>query len=126
MNSAVAERMDDGGFLYEACGVKEIFDELVDEFGDSSYGKEKYSENELYWIGYIYRYWSYTCGMSSKQLYNIIKPKELRTLYYPYHSLDPSQAIERILESKGLLEEDLTQKGVRLLRELMKKEKNFL
>ena len=29
--------------------------------------------------------------------------KELRELFLPYHTLDPSQAIERILEAKGLL-----------------------
>ncbi len=41
--------------------------------------------------------------MSSIQVYKIVKPKELRGLYLPYHTLDPSQAIERILESKNLL-----------------------
>jgi len=29
-----------------------------------------------------------------------MEPKELRELYYPYHSLDPAQVIERILETK--------------------------
>ena len=41
--------------------------------------------------------------MSSIQVYKIVKPKELRGLYLPYHTLDPSQAIERILGSKNLL-----------------------
>lgn len=126
MNSAVAGRMDDGGFLYEACDEKGVFEEINFEFGESSYGKEKFSEEELYWMGYIYRYWCYTYDKSSKQLYNIIKPKELRGLYYPYHSLDPAQAIERILEAKGMLEEDLTLKGVDLFRRLLNKEKNNL
>ena len=40
--------------------------------------------------------------MSSAQVYRIVKPKELRDVYHPYHTLDPSQAIERILEAKGL------------------------
>ena len=40
--------------------------------------------------------------MSSAQVYRIVKPKELRDVYLPYHTLDPSQAIERILEAKGL------------------------
>ena len=52
-----------------------------------------------------------------------MKPKELRQLYYPYHSLDPAQAIERILESKNLGEEDLTQKGVEILRRIMSEKK---
>ena len=51
-------------------------EELEHEFGASSYGKEKYNAEELYWIGYIYRYWCYTRELTSKQLYKIIKPKE--------------------------------------------------
>lgn len=122
MNSQLARRMDLGGFLFEACDVSRAIEEINEEFGDSTYGKEKYSENELYWIGYLYRYWAYTYQKTSKQLYRMTKPKELRELYYPYHSLDPAQAIERILEAKGMKEEDLTTRGVKILRELMKHE----
>lgn len=122
MNSQVAQRMDLGGFLFEACDVNQIFEEINTEFGVSSYGKEKYSEAELYWIGYIYRYWSYTHQKTSKQIYKFIKPKELRSLYYPYHSLDPAQAIERILEAKGVDEKNMTARGVKIMRDLMKKE----
>lgn len=122
MNSQLARRMDLGGFLFEACDVRRAIAEINEEFGESAYGKEKYSEEELYWIGYLYRYWAYTYQKTSKQLYRLTKPKELRELYYPYHSLDPAQAIERILEAKGMKEEDLTARGVKILRELMKHE----
>lgn len=122
MNSQVAQRMDVGGFLFEACDVNQIFDEINTEFGDSSYGKEKYAESELYWVGYIYRYWAYTYQKTSRQIYKIIKPRELYGLYYPYHSLDPAQAIERILEAKGISEEDLTTRGVKIMRNIMKRE----
>ena len=40
------------------------------------------------------------------QVYKIIKPKELRGLFLPYHTMDPAQAIERILEAKGILLDD--------------------
>lgn len=119
MLSKVATRMDQEGFLYESCTVEDIFREIEDEFGVTAYGKEKYSNEELYWMGYLYRYWCYTYEKSSKQVYRLMKPKELRLLFYPYHSLDPSQAISRILESKDLAEEDMTQKGVKILRGLM-------
>lgn len=36
----------------------------------------------------------------------LIKPKELRELFLAYHTLDPSQAIERILEAKNILYDD--------------------
>lgn len=123
MLSKVAARMDQDGFLYESCTVDGILQEIEEEFGATNYGKEKYSTEELYWIGYLYRYWCYTYEKSSKQVYKLMKPKELRGLYYPYHSLDPAQAIERILESKNLGEEDLTQKGVEILRRIMSEKK---
>lgn len=124
MNSGVAQRMDLGGFLFEACDVNQILQEIETEFGESSYGKEKYSEAELYWIGYVYRYWSYTYQKTSKQVYKIIKPKELCSLYYPYHSLDPAQVIERILEAKDLNEKDFTARGVKIMRDIMRDEKH--
>lgn len=57
----------------------------------------------MYWIGYLYRYFSYTHELSSIRVYKIVKPKELRGLFLPYHTLSPEQAIERILEAKGIL-----------------------
>lgn len=123
MNSQVAQRMDIGGFLFEACDVNQIFEEIDIEFGESSYGKEKYSEAELYWMGYVYRYWAYTYQKTSKQIYKFIKPKELRSLYYPYHSLDPSQAIERILEARGVDDKNLTARGVKIMRNIIKNNK---
>ena len=44
--------------------------------------------------------------MSSAKVYKIVKPKELRGLFLPYHTMDPAQAIERILEAKGLLTDE--------------------
>ena len=123
MLSKAAARMDQDGFLYESCTTDGILQEIDEEFGATNYGKEKYTTEELYWIGYLYRYWCYTHEKSSKQVYKLMKPKELRGLYYPYHSLDPAQAIERILESKNLGEEDLTQKGVEILRRIMSEKK---
>lgn len=126
MLSKVAARMDRDGFLYESCTTDRILQEIEEEFGATNYGKEKYSTEEMYWIGYLYRYWCYTHEKSSKQVYKLMKPKELRSLYYPYHSLDPAQAVERILESKNIREEDLTQRGVEILRRIMspKKQEN--
>lgn len=123
MNSEVAARMDRNGFLLEACDVTSIFDEVEVQYGQTSYGKERYGREELYWLGYLYRYWTYTYEKSSKQVYKQMKPKDLRKLYYPYHSLDPAQAIERILESSGSKEEDYTEKGVQILRGILDREK---
>lgn len=48
---------------------------------------------------------------ASKTLYRIVKPSELQQLYFPYHSLDPAQVIERILEAKGMDNDDMVKRG---------------
>ncbi len=119
MLSFVAERMDDG-IIGEVLDDTKIINEIKNQFGESEYGKIKFAEEEMYWIGYIYRYFSYTHQKSSKQIYRIIKPDELRDLYFPYHSLDPAQAIERILEAKQKTTDDMISKGVEILRRIEK------
>lgn len=118
MYSDVAVRMDGEGFLLESTQPCDVIEEINDQYGDSSYGQTVYGKEELYWIGYIYRYWCYTHGISSLKAYRMVKPDELKMMYYPYHSLDPAQVIERIIEAKELGEEDLIKKGVQILRRI--------
>ena len=102
MNSDVAKQLDNMAVLQSNLQAADILKLIDEEYGKSEYGSVKYSLNELYWIGYIYRYYSYTYEKTSKQVYKIVKPKELRDLFLPYHTMDPAQAIDRILEAKGL------------------------
>ena len=53
-----------------------------------------------------FRYFVITYELTSMQVYKIVKPKELKGLFLPYHTMDPSQAIERILEAKGLFTDE--------------------
>ncbi len=102
MNSEVARNMDSDDFLHFNIGAKNMLDRINEEYGVSQYGSEKYTKDELYWMGYIYRYFAYTYDISSKQVYKIIKSKELRNLFLAYHTMDPKEAIARILEAKGI------------------------
>ena len=103
MNSKIAKTLDNESILQSNIHEKDIIYILEEEYGKSNYGSVKFTHNEMFWIGYLYRYFSYTYELSSVQVYKIIKPKELRELFFAYHTMDTSQAIERILESKGLL-----------------------
>lgn len=103
MNSQIAKSLDNEEILMTNVSPKDILDSVQEQYGESRYGSVKYSANELYWIGYLYRYFSYTYRKTSVQVYKIVKPKELRGLFLPYHTLDVSQAIERILEAKNML-----------------------
>ena len=121
MNSDAAIRLDNGSFLFESVSSGALVTELDKQYGRSEYGNERYSRDELYWIGYIYRYWAYVYQKSSKSIYKIISSKEMRNLYYPYHSLDPKMAIDRILEAKNAVEVDQIEKGVAILKSILKK-----
>lgn len=106
MNSDAAKQMDNLAVLESNMQAADILKLIDEEYGKSEYGSVKYSLDELYWIGYIYRYYAYTYDKTSKQVYKIVKPKELRDLFLPYHTMDPAQAIDRILEAKGLVNTD--------------------
>ena len=80
---------------------------IVRKFDDGSVlGTVKYTRNEMYWIGYIYRYFAITYELTSAQVYKMVKPRELRNVFLPYHTMDPSQAIERVLEAKGIFNDE--------------------
>ncbi|MCF2553985.1 antitoxin [Faecalicatena contorta] len=106
MNSRIAKSLDSSAILQTNLQSKDILDRVEEQYGTSEYGTLKYTPDEMYWIGYLYRYFSYTYDLSSVQVYKIVKPKELRDLFLPYHTMDPSQAVERILEAKGILHDN--------------------
>ena len=102
MNSNIVKLLDNTSILFTNLIAGDILDRINDEYGESDYGSVKYTKDEMYWIGYIYRYYAYTYEKTSVQVYKTVKPKELRGLFLPYHTMDPAQAIDRILEAKGL------------------------
>ncbi|MDO4649624.1 MAG: antitoxin [Eubacteriales bacterium] len=106
MKSRVAEQLDNESILDLNIQENDILQQINEEYGISHYGSVKYTYNEMYWIGYLYRYFSFTYELSSSQVYRIVKPKELKGLFLAYHTLDPAQAIERILEAKNMLNDE--------------------
>lgn len=123
MNSEVAKQLDNMAVLQSNIQAADILSLIDEEYGKSNYGSVKYTPNELYWIGYLYRYFAYTYDKTSVQVYKIVKPKELRGLFLPYHTMDPSQAIDRILEAKGLANDSVDEEkgNFRYLRGLEKR-----
>ena len=119
MNSKVVKQFDSTQLLDDTLNINDIFELLEAEYGKTSYGSIKYSKDELYWIGHLYRYFCYTYEISSKRAYKIVKPKELRNLFLAYHTFDTKQAIERILEGKNInLDKDYLTEGLKILRRI--------
>lgn len=102
MNSQAVKLLDSGAILETNLQAGDLLKMIEEQYGKSNYGRVKYSTEEMYWIGYIYRYFAYVKHMSSIQVYKAVKPKELRGLYLPYHTLDPAQAVDRIMEAKKM------------------------
>lgn len=65
MKSNIAKRMDDESILESNLQANDILQLVDEEYGVSHYGTVKYTHNEMYWIGYIYRYFAITYEFTS-------------------------------------------------------------
>ncbi|MBR4470524.1 MAG: antitoxin [Erysipelotrichaceae bacterium] len=100
MNSNPALLMDKNWFLNSSQLEWQVLEEIEETYGKNNFGKEKFSLDEMYWIGYVYRFWAYTFDMKSSEIYKMCNGNEMRNIYLPYHTMDPLNAIERIMEAK--------------------------
>ncbi|MCI1245716.1 MAG: antitoxin [Bacilli bacterium] len=107
MKSKFVQKLDEGETYLLSLDTNEAFASLDKQYGKSVYGKIKYSINEIHWIGYIYRYICYTRECPSRLIYKLIKPAELRNVYFAYHTQSEEWVIASLLEANHLSEEDL-------------------
>lgn len=117
MNSEIASSFDDKSILLSAIDINNIFDLLEEEYGKTEYGTKKYSPNELYWIGYIYRVLCFYYDKSSKAIIRLFPPTNIVKYYYIYHTFDPEYAAERMMEEAGF-SCNYTVRGVEILKKL--------
>ena len=52
---------------------------------------------ELYWIGYIYRYWSYLLGMPSNEIIEVAPVEQALRCYPAFHCMGNKEAIAQML-----------------------------
>lgn len=99
MNSKAAEGLDsDFDFLHWA-GKEYIFEKITEEHAaELPKGGNIYDSETMYWIGYLYRFWHFYTGESSKKIYKTADAKTMNTCYYGYHTLDAEAAIDRLKE----------------------------
>ena len=77
MKSKIASSFDDKSILVSSVDLNEIFNLLDEEFGPSSYGKTKFDNNKMYWIGYFYRVLCLYYHFSSKTAYRYFPVNEI-------------------------------------------------
>ena len=78
-------------------GEEYILENLMEETNVRPIG-EKYSKEELFWTGYVYRYWHLLTGESSREIYNQAKARRMKDCYLGFHALDVAMAIEDLKE----------------------------
>ena len=79
MKSATAKALDSTYNRMQWAGEEYLLEEVIDEEG-ARFEKpgEVYAEELIYWIGYIYRYWHYVTGESSKEIYKQASVKVMK------------------------------------------------
>ena len=84
--------------------IREALDSIERQFGSSKYGKEKYDKNALFWVGYMYRYISYTREVKTRFIMKTFPYKQMFDVYDAYHSQDSEWCVRSLLELNGLNE----------------------
>ena len=97
MTSEVAEHLDSTYNKLQWMGEEYLLEELKDEKEISTEG-EKYSPEVMYWIGYIYRYWSCSRKERSRKIYRQAPARMMKRNYMMFHTLDPEMAIDDLKE----------------------------
>ena len=67
-------------------------------YNDSDGTLHRYSKEVMYWTGYVYRYWHYYTGESSRKIYKIADEKMMNESWLGFHTLDVEMAIDDLKE----------------------------
>lgn len=118
MMSRIIKSFDNQNYLYMTMDAYDIINELDEEYGKSTYGTKKFTENEMYWIGYIYRAIAILYKLSSKKVYKLFKANDIVKYYNTYHTFDIVYAAERMMESIDYNQVDYMIEGTKLLKRL--------
>lgn len=100
MNSRVAACLDDTYDRLQWAGEEYILEELEDEIGLSVIEEkgELFTREVMYWTGYVYRYWHYYTGESSKEIVRVANAELMNRCWLGFHTLDVEMAIDRLKE----------------------------
>ena len=100
MTSQVSADMDKDFHHVQWAGKAYILSRMEEELAEQlTKDGEIYDKETLYWAGYIYRYWRFYTGESSREIYKQAPAKTMKVVYLMYHTMSPEMAIDRLKES---------------------------
>lgn len=95
MKSATAKALDSTYNRMQWAGEEYLLEEVIDEAEDRfEKPGEVYAEELIYWIGYIYRYWHYMTGESSREIYKQAPMKVMKQNYERLYIMTPEEVVE--------------------------------
>ena len=97
MNSKTCEFLDMPYDRLQWAGEEYIMENLLEEANVQPAG-EKYGREELFWAGYVYRYWHFLTGESSREIYIQASAEIMKSCYPGFHTLDVAMAIDNLKE----------------------------
>lgn len=98
MNSRSAAALDDVYDRLQWAGEEYILEELKEETCGLKKAGCVFNREVMYWAGYIYRYWHYYTGQSSREIYEIADAGTMNETWLGFHTLDAAMAIDDLIE----------------------------
>ena len=100
MSSETARNYDRPYNYTQWMGEEYLLEEITDNACPDAVPKsgDVLSREALYWIGYVYRYWHFLTGESSKEIYAQADAATMAHAYPGLHTLDTELAIENLRE----------------------------
>lgn len=92
MQGDIARSMDILAFLNTTISD----DRVLYDMQDLTYGSNKYTKEEMYFIGHFYRYVSYIYEIDSKKLYTLLPCRILRRYAYTWSLEGPDKVLYEI------------------------------
>ena len=120
LHSDLLKTLDKNDSVIFSLDPNEGIQSILNQYGDSSYGKVKYSKDSLFWMGYIYRYISYTRDEKTPFLIDLFDYRLMNDVYFSFHTQDPEWVIRSLLEIKHL-DKNILDKNKRL-KEIIRKQ----
>ena len=98
MNSSAAEGLDADYDRMQWAGEAYVLESVVSEaklVPDSA--AQKFDREALFWAGFIYRFWSFKTGESSRAIHVRFPLADVLSVYPGFHTISNDRAVEEMI-----------------------------
>ena len=99
MLSNLAKNLDSEFNSMQWMGEEYLLEELEYECNGSLIKNNRtISKDEIYWIGYVYRFWHYYKNENSKKIYKQANYERMKINYLMFHTMSVEMAVDNLIE----------------------------